>query len=131
MIILINSTKVEGIVYMIINEYRLVTSLTSDHVEVGDIVLVIDNTIDIKDNEGNVIGNYSFPKAELIITEVQENYSICISNETTTHNPISTLAGALAEKTVIKPLSVNEKENMGITSKNRTISVGDKVIIKE
>lgn len=122
--------KVLGKVIRILNSTSLVIDIGNDKISRGDYINVLGKSIDIYDPTTNhKLGEYSYKKAELKISETYDNFSIAEAHKT--EKIESSMAVAMnpllniGRRTI--PLEVNEDQNDNLTFENKVINIGDKV----
>lgn len=126
-------TEIKGKVIKILNEYQIVVNLGEYEVTEGDSLFIIDNSVEICDPETNEkLGVYTFKKEEIIVKETFSKFSICSPSRTkkvessliSAMNPLMTTS-----KTITIPFTVEENENENIYLKNKSIKIGDIVVL--
>lgn len=99
---------------------------TLSGIKEGEKITIFEPGPEIKDLDGNILGNYDFKKADLIITEVYSKFSIAQNIEKQTAFSVTNL---LAGNQIKGTLNVNEKEINPLKPNNPKIQLGDLVKI--
>lgn len=124
--------KIVGNIIEIINNRTVVIDCGLNSITTGQHIFIVDKIIDIKDLNGNIIGNYPLYKDELMVTEVFENFSICETFKVKkSNNSFQAALNPLSPATKEFPVSLNvdEEDNLDIRPSKTPIKKGDSVSI--
>ncbi len=117
-------------VIKILDEFTLLINIgkSSGRIDIDDQIIVYEKGPQIEDIDGTPLGNFEFIKAKLLITDVQQEFSIAKhlkKNQLLSSKSI--LGGGYTSKGVL-PLN-DEASITPLTPENPEISVGDFVKI--
>lgn len=119
-----------GQVIRILDSYTLLVNAGKDKLSVDDKIQVYTIGSEIKDLDGKILGYQVCIKDELIVTQVEDAYSVCekkcgLLNDT--YDFLSTSPLLEDSFTLRSPLSINDNEVEPFPEIDRMIHVGDSI----
>ena len=124
-----------GNVIMIPNAQIIVVSISESSeydVVAGDKVTVYEPAGSVEDENGNILGELSFPKEILEVVDVDNSFFTCKKVIRTTENSLSNVISPFfknVEKISYGDINVNDKQNKNMDIINPYVSIGDPVKI--
>ncbi|WP_394204674.1 hypothetical protein [Lactococcus chungangensis] len=118
-------------VIKILDEFTVLINIgsSSGKINVDDKIVIYEEGPQIEDIDGTSLGNFEFTKATLLVTDVQNNFSVAKHSKKT--QPLSSL-NLLGSNTLSSKGSLSLNENTELTPlvpKNMDILIGDLVKI--
>lgn len=120
-------------VIKILDEFTLLINIgkSSGKIDIDDRIIIYEEGPEIKDIDGTSLGNFEFVKATLLVTNVQQDFSIAKhSIKTQALSPTNIFGGGRYSSKGVLPLDASAKITP-ITPKNEAILIGDLVKVKK
>lgn len=117
----------KGKVILIPNDSTVIINLGWDEVSVGSKIKVYEVLTNITNEEGLVLGEYKFIKANLTVVEVQKNFSVCKNLIKKKSSIGLILSSNIENEYEYAKILVNEQHNLNLTPNNPQISLNDPI----